>query len=89
MIMARIGGEIEQLAQLKASFDRESRTVEELSRTIRGQLQTTAWEGPAAERFRSMWTGEFEVSLRKLQQALVDAGAEVSRRQSALLQAGS
>ncbi len=87
--MTRIGGEIEQLAQLKASFDRESRTVEELSRTIRGQLQTTAWEGPAAERFRSMWTGEFEVSLRKLQQALVDAGAEVSRRQSALLQAGS
>ncbi len=86
--MTRIGGEIEQLAQLKASFDRESRTVEELSRTIRGQLQTTAWEGPAAERFRSMWTGEFEVSLRKLQQALVDAGAEVSRRQSALLQAG-
>jgi len=89
MIMARIGGEIEQLAQLKASFDRESRTVEELSRTIRGQLQTTAWEGPAAERFRSMWTGEFEVSLRKLQQALVDAGAEVSRRQTALMQAGS
>ncbi len=87
--MARIGGEIEQLAQLKASFDRESRTVEELSRTIRGQLQTTAWEGPAAERFRSMWTGEFEVSLRKLQQALVDAGAEVSRRQTALMQAGS
>ncbi len=87
--MARIGGEIEQLVQLKTSFDRESRTVEELTRTIRGQLQTTAWEGPAAERFRSMWSSEFEVSLRKLQQALVDAGAEVSRRQSALLQAGS
>jgi hypothetical protein len=57
--MARIGGEIEQLGQLKASFDRESRTVEELTRTIRAQLQTTAWEGPAAERFRSMWSGEF------------------------------
>ena len=87
--MARIGGEIEQLAQLKTTFDRESRTVEELTRVIRGQLQTTAWEGPAAERFRSMWAGEFEVSLRKLQEALVDAGAEVSRRQTALLQAGS
>ena len=87
--MARIGGEIEQLAQLKATFDRESKTVEDLTRVIRGQLQTTAWEGPAAERFRSMWSGEFEVSLRKLQQALVDAGAEVSRRQTALLQAGS
>ena len=73
----------------KASFDRESRTVEELTRTIRAQLQTTAWEGPAAERFRSMWSGEYEVSLRKLQEALVDAGAEVARRQTALLQAGS
>jgi len=87
--MARIGGEIEQLGQLKTTFDRESRTVEELTRVIRGQLETTVWEGPAAERFRSMWSGEFEVSLRKLQEALVDAGVEVSRRQTALLQAGS
>jgi hypothetical protein len=87
--MARIGGEIEQLAQLKATFDREAKSVEELTRAIRGQLQGTAWEGPAAERFRTMWAGEYEVSLRKVQQALVDAGAEVARRQGALLQAGS
>ena len=86
--MSRIGGEIEQLGQLRASFDREAKSVEELTRNIRGQLQITAWEGPAAERFRSMWSGEFEVSLRKLQEALVDAGTEVSRRQTALLQAG-
>ena len=87
--MARIGGEIEQLAQLKATFDRESKSVEELTRAIRGQLQGTAWEGPAAERFRTAWAGEYEVALRKIQQALVDAGAEVARRQGALLQAGS
>jgi uncharacterized protein YukE len=87
--MARIGGEIEQLAQLKSTFDREAQSVEELTRAIRSQLQGTAWEGPAAERFRTMWAGEYEVSMRKVQQALVDAGAEVSRRQGALLQAGS
>lgn len=87
--MARIIGDIDQLGQLKTTLDRESRTVEELTRVIRGQLQITVWEGPAAERFRSMWSGEFEVSLRKLQEALIDAGAEVSRRQTALLQAGS
>jgi uncharacterized protein YukE len=87
--MARIGGEIEQLAQLRATFDRESKSVEELTRAIRGQLQSTAWEGPAAERFRTSWAGEYEVALRKIQQALVDAGAEVARRQGALLQAGS
>ena len=51
--------------------------------------QLPAWEGPAAERFRTMWSGEYEVALRKVQQALVDAGAEVSRRQGALQQAGS
>lgn len=87
--MARIGGEIEQLAQLKSTFDRESTSVEELTRAIRGQLQGTAWEGPAAERFRTAWAGEYEVALRKIQQALTDAGAEVARRQGALLQAGS
>ena len=87
--MARIGGEIDQLAQLKATFDRQSQVVEELTRTIRGQLQGTVWEGPAAERFRTMWSGEYEVSLRKVQQALTDAGAEVARRQTALQQAGS
>jgi uncharacterized protein YukE len=87
--MARIGGEIEQLAQLKSTFDREAKSVEELTRAIRGQLQGTAWEGPAAERFRTSWAGEYEVALRKIQQALVEAGAEVARRQGALLQAGS
>ncbi len=87
--MARIGGEVEQLVELKATFDRESQTVEELTRVIRSQLSSTVWEGPAAERFRSMWTGEFEVSLRKLQTALQEAGAEVARRREALLQAGS
>ena len=87
--MSRIGGEVEQLVELKATFDREAQAVEELTRVIRGQLQNTAWEGPAADRFRSTWTGEYEVSLRKLQVALQEAGAEVARRREALLQAGS
>jgi hypothetical protein len=87
--MSRIGGEIEQLVELKSAFDRESQNVEELTRVIRAQLQNTAWEGPAAERFRAMWHEEFEVSLRKLQVALQEAGTEVARRREALLQAGS
>ena len=87
--MARIGGEIEQLGQLKTTFDRESRTVEELTRVIRGQLQTTVWEGPAADRFRQMWDAEFEPNLSKLRTALQDAALEVSRRREALQAAGS
>jgi WXG100 family type VII secretion target len=86
--MARIGGELEQLVSLKAVFDREAGTVDELTRTIRGQLASTAWEGPAADRFRQMWDAEFVPNLSKLRTALQDAALEVSRRREALMQAG-
>ncbi len=87
--MARIGGELEQLATLKSTFDRESQSVESLASNIRGQLQNTFWEGPAAERFRAQWQSEFEPMLRKLQAALQESGVEVARRRDALAQAGS
>jgi WXG100 family type VII secretion target len=87
--MARIGGELEQLIQLRGVFDREASTVDELTRTVRSQLAGTTWEGPAADRFRQMWDSEFEPSLAKLRTALQDAAVEVSRRREALMQAGS
>lgn len=87
--MARIGGELEQLVELKAVFDREAQAVDELTRAVRSQLAGTSWEGPAADRFRQMWESEFEVSLGKLRGALQEAAVEVSRRREALLQAGS
>lgn len=87
--MARIGGELEQLVTLRGAFDREAGSVDELTRNIRGQLNGTTWEGPAADRFRQMWEAEFEPSLSKLRSALQDAALEVSRRREALMQAGS
>jgi WXG100 family type VII secretion target len=87
--MARIGGELEQLVQLRGVFDREASTVDELTRTVRSQLAGTIWEGPAADRFRQMWDSEFEPSLAKLRTALQDAAVEVARRREALMQAGS
>ena len=87
--MARIGGELEQLVTLRGVFERESGTVDELTRTIRGQLAGTSWEGPAADRFRQMWDSEFEPNLSKLRTALQDAALEVSRRRDALQAAGS
>ncbi len=86
--MARIGASIEELSDLKAAFDRQAEQVMQLARTIRTQLDNTAWEGPASERFRSSWSGEFEPSMGKLSGALRDAGVEVDKRREALLQAG-
>jgi WXG100 family type VII secretion target len=87
--MSQLGGDPEQLAALRASFDRHGQTLDELAASIRNQLGATAWHGPAAERFRAAWAGEFEPTLRRLQAALQDAGTEVAKRREALLQAGS
>lgn len=87
--MGTIGGEVDQLQALKASFERHSQTIQEVSSAIRGDLDNTWWKGPAAERFRHGWSGEFEPALRKLEGALAEAAAEVARRREALIQAGS
>jgi WXG100 family type VII secretion target len=87
--MARIGGGIEQLEQLQSTFTRAAQMVEELAQMVSSQISGTEWEGPAAERFRSEWTGDFEPALRRVDTALQEAGAEVGRRKEALLQAGS
>lgn len=87
--MSTIGGELGQLHSLKGNFDRQSQSVRELTSAIRGELGSIWWKGPAADRFRDAWAGEFEPALRKLEAALQEAGTEVARRREALIQAGS
>jgi hypothetical protein len=86
--MARIGGELDQLVQLRGVFDREAQAVDDLTRAVRSQLAGTSWDGPAADRFRQQWDSDFEVSLSKLRTALQEAAVEVGRRHEALMQAG-
>ena len=52
-------------------------------------MQSTWWKGPAADRFRSAWEGEFAPTLRRLEAALQEASQEISRRHDALTQAGT
>jgi uncharacterized protein YukE len=87
--MPTIGGELDQLASLKSTFDRQSGQVADLLTSTRSQLGNTYWEGPAASRFREAWQSEFEPMLQKLQQQMGEAGAEVARRREALMKAGS
>ncbi len=84
-----IAGDLEQLQTLQQTFARNGQSLEEVTSSIRAQLQNTRWEGPAADRFRHSWNGEFETALRRLREALDDCATEVSRRRDALAQAGS
>lgn len=87
--MSTIGAEMGQLQQLGTSFTRESQTVAQLVSSIGGQVQSTWWKGPAADRFRASWEGEFAPTLRRLEAALQQASQEIHRRHEALTQAGS
>ena len=87
--MSTIAGSLEQLDGLARQFQQQSQSVEQLTSTIRGQLDGALWQGPAADRFRNAWSGEFEPVLRKLEASLQEAGVEVQRRRDALQQAGS
>ena len=87
--MSTIAGSLEQLAALARQFEKQAQATQQLKSVIRSELSNAHWEGPAAERFRSTWAGEFEPALAKLEAALRDAGAEVKRRRSALEAAGS
>lgn len=86
--MSIIGGDYEQLTVLKSTFDRQSALVQEVTSTLRSQLAETYWRGPQAERFRSAWTAEYEPVLRRLEQALSEAGHEVAAARDRLFQAG-
>jgi uncharacterized protein YukE len=86
--MSQMGGDLEQLAQLRTSLLQQAQVIDQLTGTVRQQLANTTWHGPAAERFRGAWASDFEPSLRRLQSALQEAGVEVGRRRDALQQAG-
>lgn len=82
--MSLIGGELDQLAALRSTLSAQSGTVASLITTVRGQLDSTYWRGPAADRFRAEWHGRFERALHDLEAALAEAAAEVGRRAEAL-----
>jgi uncharacterized protein YukE len=87
--MPQIGATIEEMQQLQATFTRESANVAELTSTVSSQVGSTWWVGPAAERFKGQWDGEFRPMLQRLQQALDACSHEVQQRSSAIQAAGS
>lgn len=87
--MPAIGGEIDQLTALKNLFDRQSGNVAELISSIDSQINSTYWVGPAADRFKGQWSGDFKRMLSNLQGSLSESGTEVARRREALIKAGS
>jgi len=83
-----IGGDIEQLSTLERTFTQQRETVETLRSTITAALDTTSWRGPAAERFRSEWNGEFALALTRLADALNQNAGFIRETHTAFQQIG-
>jgi uncharacterized protein YukE len=81
-----LGGNIEQLQQLRSQLVNESQNVEALRSRLTQLLGDTYWQGPAADRFKSDWNGQYSQTLRNLSQVLTDLSAEVQRRTDALIE---
>jgi uncharacterized protein YukE len=78
------GGNLDQMQTLDSTFTGQAQAVVDLTSRITSTLQGTSWTGPAAERFRQDWSGQFQPALQKLQQALTDNAAIVRNRRAAI-----
>ncbi len=85
----RIGGTIEQMTTMGTQFNSEAEMLAALVARITSQLNSTDWEGGAAQRFREQWNGEFKGVFTKVEAGLRACGSEVKGRAAALTQAGA
>lgn len=84
-----IGGEISDLHGLHTNLHSQSQAVDDLMAQLTSNLDSTWWKGGAADRFRESWESDYKPALKRLSQALVDAGDEVRARKDALIHVGS
>ena len=85
--MPTIGGDINDLEVLIRRFRQSATTVEELVTGVSDELAVTQWIGPVADRFRSGWETEFVPLLRRLEEGLHDAAANLSHSRDLLTRA--
>jgi uncharacterized protein YukE len=84
--MSRLGGDIPAMERLHGQLRQKGQQVQSLRSELTNLVGATYWEGPAASKFRSEWTGTYSQSLQRLEALLADLGTEVQRRKDALIQ---
>lgn len=82
----RLGGDIPAMEQLQAQLKQRSQEVVDLRTQLTNMIGGTWWSGPAADRFKNEWNGQYSASLQNLEKLLTELGEEVRRRKDALIQ---
>lgn len=81
--MAVWGLDIEQVRQLSSQLNQKAADIESILSTLTSALNSTQWEGPDANQFRTDWSGQHTSSLRNVANALRDAGAKAQQNAAA------
>lgn len=84
--MPRLGGDVDAMERLQGQLKQKGSEIQRLQGELTNMVGNTWWEGPAAERFRNEWNGQYKGSLQKLEALLGDLGQEVQKRKDALVQ---
>lgn len=77
--MAIWGADVEQLRTLGSKLQAGAAEIEQQRANLSRVLDSTTWEGPDAQHFRSEWSGTHTAALNQVIQALKDAGQKATR----------
>jgi uncharacterized protein YukE len=80
--MGMIGADLEAMAGLASTFERDAQAVVELQARVGATLAGTAWTGRVADQFRDRWASQFVPALRQLEEALTTNARVVRDTQS-------
>jgi uncharacterized protein YukE len=77
--MAIWGADVEQLRTLGSKLQAGAAEIEQQRSNLSRVLDSTTWEGPDAQHFRSEWSGTHTAALNHVIQALKDAGQKATK----------
>ena len=77
--MAIWGADVEQLRTLGTKLQSGASEIEQQRTNLTRVLESTTWEGPDAQNFRSEWSGSHTSALNQVIQALKEAGQKATK----------
>ena len=73
-LVAIWGADVDQLRQLGNKLKAGAENIEQQRSQLKGALDGTDWKGPDADKFRSEWDSQHASNLKKVADALREAG---------------
>jgi len=77
--MAIWGADVEQLRTLGSKLEQGATDIDSQRASLTSALNNVEWHGPDATRFKEQWNGELSTMLRRVAEALNEAGQKAKR----------